>query len=184
MSLVSDLKAQMKRYAIIGGCLLLALVGWHYWYKHAKKVDQNTSSTVLQPDQKSKIIVDPINHTITTVTKNPDGTTKTDTKYLPDAPTSVTEGKDGKITVQSRTWGPEKRPYLGVGYDGVGRAHVGLDFLYWKRLDLGTGLSINMTRPKDTTLNLNLSYNFWSNTSLALSYDNHRQIGCFLKVRF
>lgn len=174
-----NLTEKIKKWAVIGVIALLALFGLKQCRKVQQKQDGAIVSPILKPTDKGKIIVDPIKRTITTITDK--GTTVTS---IPDRPVSITEDKNGKITVQSRIWGKELRPYLGVGYDGVGRAHVGADFFYYKKLDLGTGLGVNMAQPKDTTMNVNLSYNVYSNTSIALSYDNRRNIGVFLKVRF
>jgi hypothetical protein len=149
--------------------------------KVQKKQDSAANSTVLTPDQKEKIVVDPTKHTITVITP-----TKTTTTYLPDRPTQVIENKDGSITVIDHKYGTEIRPYLGVGgaFDGTPRVHIGSDFFYFHKMDLGLGLDTNPANLKDVRANLNLSYNFYSNTSIAFSLDNHKTPGIFLKVRF
>lgn len=144
-----------------------------------KKQDKNITNTTLTPDQKEKIIVDSSKHTIEVITKNSDKKT-----FLPDRPSSITEDNKGNLVVNSRVFGTEAKPYAGIGYDGHVRVHLGADWLYYKKLDLGTGLKLNPSELKDTRIDLNLSYNFWSNTSIALSYDNRREVGCFLKLRF
>jgi hypothetical protein len=186
LNLVNKIKTNLKLYAILGLIILLVLFGFKGCRKIAKKQDKQVSSTVLTPDQKEKIVVDPTKHTITITTKNADGTDHTTTTYLPDRPTSVTEDNNGKITVVDHKYGAELRPYLGVGgaFDGTPRVHLGGDLFYFHRMDFGLGIDDNPSHLKDVRGNLNLSYNFYSNTSIAVSYDNHKQVGLFLKVRF
>lgn len=176
--------AKIKHIATITGLVLLALLGYRLWQKHAKKVDQNTLSTVLQPDQKQKAIIDPIKHELTTVTRDKNGKEVTHKTYLPDRPIAIVENNDGKITIESRKWGPEFRPYFGAGFDGDVRLHLGADGLYFNKFDLGGGFKFNPVELKDTRIDANISYNFYSHTSLALSIDNHKTIEGFIKLRF
>jgi len=185
-SLVNKIKSNLKLYAIAGVIILLGLFGFKACRKVAKKQDKQVTSTVLTPDQKEKIVVDPTKHTITITTKNADGTDHTTTTYLPDRPTSITEGNNGKLTIVDHKFGAELRPYMGIGgsLDGTPRVHIGSDVFYYHKLDLGLGIDDNPAHLKDVRGNLNLSYNFYSNTSVAISYDNHKYAGLFLKVRF
>lgn len=190
-ALVDKFKAQVKKVVIIALILLTALASWKGCRMLQKKQDSAAQSTVLAPNEKGKIIVDPVKHKITTVTRNPDGTTKSKDTYLPDRPSVITEDNNGKVTVKTQTFGTEVRPYLGVGgaLDGTPRVHAGADLWYFHKLDLGAGLDFNagvfnsVQNFRDTRLSANASYNFWSNTSLALSFDNHKVVGLFLKVR-
>ena len=179
--LVNKIKANLKKWAILVGLILLGLFGFKACRKIEKKQDKQATSTILQPNQAEKIVVNPQNHTIEIVTPK-----KTTTTYLPDRPTQIIENKDGTITVVDHKFGAEVKPYLGVGgaLDGTPRVHLGSDVFYFHRLDLGLGLDFNPTLLKDTRVGLNLSYNFYSNTSIALSVDNHHVPGVFLKVRF
>jgi hypothetical protein len=185
-ALVSKIVSNFKVYAILGLIVVLGLLCFKGCRKVAKKQDSAVSSTILTPDQKEKIVVDPTKHTITITTKKADGTDQTTTTYLPDRPTSVTEDNNGKITIVDHKYGAELRPYLGVGgaFDGTPRVHIGADLFYFRKLDLGVGIDDNPAHLKDVRGNVNLSYNFYSNTSVALSYDNHKTVGVFLKVRF
>lgn len=173
------LKDKIKLYGIVAAVVLSGLFGFKACRKHDKTVDANTSNPVLKPGEKEKIIVDPVKHTITVVTP-----TGTNTTYLPDRPTSVTEDKDGKLTVQVKTWGTECRPYMGAGFDGHARLNIGLDGLYFHKFDFGGGLKLNPVMLKDTRLDINASWNFYSNTSLALSIDNQKTVEGFIKIRF
>jgi hypothetical protein len=191
LNLVDKIKTNMKKYMILAAIILLGLFGFKACRKHDKKVDQNTSSAVLTPDQKEKIVVDPVKHTLTVITKNPDGSTKTTTTFLPDRPTAVVEDNNGKLSVIDHKYGSELRPYLGVGgsLDGSPRVHIGTDLFYFRKLDLGADLDVNalvvksVSNFRDTRLSVNVSYNIYSNTSLALSVDNRKVVGLFLKVR-
>jgi hypothetical protein len=185
-ALVSKIVLNLKVYVILGVIILLAVFGFKGCRKVEKKQDSVTKSTVLTPDQKEKIVVDPTKHTITITTKKADGTDQTTTTFLPDRPTAVIESNDGKISLIDHKFGTEIRPYLGVGgaLDGTPRVHVGSDLFYFHKMDLGIGLDTNPAHLKDVRANLNLSYNFYSNTSIAFSFDNHKVPGIFLKVRF
>jgi hypothetical protein len=185
-NLVNKITSNLKLYAILGLIIILGLFGFKACRKLQKKQDKDATSTVLTPDQKEKVTVDPIKHTITITKKNSDGSTTTTKNYLPDRPSEIIEDKNGKITVVVHKFGTEMRPYLGVGgaFDGTPRVHTGVDFFYYHRMDAGVGLDTNPSNLKDIRGNLNLSYNFYSNTSIACSYDNHKQVGLFLKVRF
>ena len=153
-----------------GGCVLL---------NHNKKVDKGIVSTTLAPNQKEKIVLNPQNHTITVVTKN-----GTKTTYLPNRPVSVTEDVKGNLSIQERTWGWEKAPYAGIGYSNGLRIHAGVDLFYFHRFDTGIGLLTDGKNFNTTAADLNLSYNFYSNTSMAVSYSSAKVVGCFLKFRF
>jgi hypothetical protein len=179
--ILQSLKANLKKWAILALIVIGGLFGFKACRKVQQKQDKQATSPVLGPNQQEKITVDPTKHTITVVTKN--GTTTT---YLPDRPTQIIESKDGKLSVIDHKYGTEVKPFLGFGTDleGSPRVHIGADLFYWNKFDLGTGLAFNATHLKDTRLALNLSYNFYSNTSIAFSFDNHKTPGLFLKVRF
>lgn len=185
-TILSKVKAQAKKIGILVAIAVLAIVGWHFGRKHAVKANAVVTSTVLAPDQKEKIIVDPTKHTLTVITKKADGTDQTITTFLPDRPTAVIEDNNGKLSLIDHKWGTELRPYLGFGYDleRSPRVNLGADLFYFHKFDLGLGLGLDPTQLKDTRMNLSLSYNFYSNTSIAFSFDNHRTPGLFLKIRF
>lgn len=189
--IVGKIKANLKLYAILALVAALGLFGFKACRKIQKDQDQTANSHVLKPDERGKIIVDPVNHKITTITRNPDGSIKTTETYLPDRPSTITEDKNGKVTIVTRKFGTEIRPYLGMGgaLDGTPRVHVGSDLWYWHKLDLGAGIDFNagafgaVSKFNDTRVNVNASYNVYSNTSLGLSFDNRKTVGLFIKVR-
>jgi hypothetical protein len=180
-TILQNLKANLKKFVILAAVIALGLFGFKACRKVQQKQDKQASSTVLAPNQAEKIVVNPENHTIEVVTSK-----KTTTTYLPDRPTQIIENKDGTITVIDHKFGTELRPYGGIGgaFDGTPRVHVGVDFYYIYKFDLGGGLDTNPSNWRDVRADLNLSYNFWSNTSIAVSVDNHKVPGIFLKFRF
>lgn len=180
--LISKVWAKIKRYVILGVIIVLGLFGFKECRKIQKKQDKQASSTVLPPNAKEKIVVDPVKHEIDIIKPNGD----VQKGYLPDRPTQIIENKDGTITVIDHKFGTEIKPYLGVGgaLDSTPRVQLGLDLLYFHRFDLGLGVDSDPAKFSDTRTNLNLSYNFYSNTSLAVSIDNHHVPGLFIKVRF
>jgi len=189
--IVDKIKSNLKYYAILAALILLGVFGFKACTKIQKKQDKQATSTILTPDQKEKVVVDPNKHTIDIIKKNKDGSTTTTHTYLPDRPTEIVEDNNGKIKVVAHTFGVEHRPYIGIGgsLDGSPRIHAGADLWYYKKLDLGAGLDFNanavheMSAFRDTRISANLSYNFYSNTSVALSVDNRKFVGLFLKVR-
>jgi hypothetical protein len=132
--------------------------------------------TPLPPGVIGQVIVNPQNHTITVTT--PDGT---HTTTLPYQPTPINIGPDGQITMKAKQFGLELHPFGGIGFDGYKAAILGLDVLYFKRLDLGlAGLySNNALRPV-----LSLSYNVWSNIRVTGTLSQLGMPGVFATVRF
>ena len=179
--------ARIKHIASITGLVLLALLGYHFWHKYTNKKDQAITSTILQPNEQRKAIIDPIKHKITTVMRDKSGKEVTHDTYLPDRPIAIVETNDGKVKIESRKWGPEMRPYLGIGVDNRFRVGVGVDVLYWNKFDSGFGLGIypeEHFKLDDVTANFNISYNIYSHTSLGVSVNSQKYPGLILKVRF
>ena len=179
-TILSSIWAKIKKWVILGVIIVLGLFGYKACRKHQQDATQVATNHVLQPNQTNQITVDSTHHTITVVT--PNGTT---TNHLSDT-TVVTTDNHGAVTIYNPSWDFKMHPYLGVGgdLDWKARIHTGVDFIGFRRLELGAGLVFNATSLKDTRVALNLGYNFYSNTSVALSIDNHRVPGLFLKVRF
>src|ERR1039457_886234 len=98
-----------KRYLIIAGLILLPL--GFILRRCDKRVDTNTSSTTLGPNVAEKLIVNPANHTVTIVTS--DGS---HTVFLPDRPSAIEVGKDGKVKLTVRAFGTEVNPFIGFAY--------------------------------------------------------------------
>lgn len=189
--LVDKLKTNLRSCIILTVIILLGLFGFKDCARMQKRQDKQASGTSLAPNQQEKIVVNPEKHTIEIVTKKNNGTTTVTNTYLPDRPTQITENNNGKLTIIDHKFGVETRPYIGVGgsLDGTARIHTGVDLWYFHKVDLGAGLDLNagifneVSKLGDTRASVNMSYNFYSNTSLALSVDNRKFVGLFLKVR-
>jgi hypothetical protein len=169
---------KIKEIIIVTQAILLIGIGGFLLFKHDKKVDNNITSTVLPKNDAAKVVINEIKHTISVTTAS-----GTKTTYLPPK-AAIEVGKNGIVTVVDRVWGWQLAPYAGIGYSNGLRIHTGIDFFYFHRFDVGVGLLSDGKNLNSTAADLNLSYNFYSNTSMALSYSSSKVIGCFLKFRF
>jgi len=149
---------------IVLGCFFL-------WGKCSKI---KTPSIVLPPNTVEHIVVNPTNHTLTVTTQN-----GTQVVTLPDHPSTIDLGTNGKVTVKAPQLGMEFKPFLGWGYEGGGAVILGADVVYFKRLDLGVAAYGWTGRVKPA---IGLSYTVWSNTRLTATYNGNP--GVFVTVRF
>lgn len=178
----------------IGVGIVAAILLWiaaYFIHQHGKAVDSQITSTVLAPDVKEKIIVDPRRKKITVITKE-----RTDTLFMPDRPTSIEIPYKGDVRIERRTYGFELAPFASLVVTDTIRAGVGADCFYWHRFDFGSGIGLNVpnvigqsssTRIKDildVRFFSHISYNFYSNTSIGLVLDSQKQIGLDLSFRF
>ncbi len=181
----------------------MKLKGWAYvaiisvlsflWYvkrvQHDAQTDAQIVSRNLPPNVEKKIIVDTKAHQIVIVEKGKgrhgEPIVKRRIDYLP--PQAAIEiGKDGSVTVVSRTWGTERWPFVGFAIDteGSGRANVGLNLFYWRRIDIGAGVSLGMVGARDARAFLSCGYNLYSNTSLYVGVDNHKAVSVGIALKF
>ncbi len=160
----------MKRGLVYA--LILLVVGTAYWLlrRHDARVDKAISSTTLAPTDQAKIIVDEKHHVITTIVRG--GPVKR--TFLPPHVTSVTFGKDGKVTVSARSFGTEASPFIGFTYSDNARLAVGLDLLYWHRWEVGPFIATSVSGRLSVRAGLKVSYNVYSNTSLFVGIDNQK----------
>ena len=166
-----------KEFAI--GLTLAGLAAFFIGRGCQKRHDQNNLSTVLAPDVRQKITVDPRHHSLVIISR--DGSS---VLTLPDRPSSIEIMNTGKVKVNSPQFGLEASPFLGAAFSlRGGLLGAGLDILYWKRLDLGLGAVVNPVYVQDTSVFLSISYRVWSNTSLAIGLDNHTTPLLLVKVR-
>src|ERR1700686_828490 len=146
------------------GIILSGLLAFFFGRGCQKKHDLATSSTILAPDVKEKLIIDPRKHTIVIVSR--DGT-KVST--LPDRPSSIEILNNGKVRVNSPQFGTEIRPFLAGAYTlNGGKLGAGVDLVYYKRVDVGLGFATNPTYVQDTTIFIGVSMFVYSNTSIML----------------
>lgn len=156
----------MKTYLIRGGIILLIialLVG--LWFKQ-KKRDTEIANPNLQPGVKEKIIVNPVKRTLIIATK-----TSTTVTTLPDRPSSIEFLDNGKVVVRAPQWGFQAMPYIGIGYSRQVNDYIGLDFLYWKRLDLGFAFGFDRLKVDSLSLPLTVSYTVWHNLRVTVGYN-------------
>lgn len=176
--ITANLRFPTKREFYLG-LTLAGLCAFFFGRGCQKKHDAATASTILAPDVKEKIVIDPRKHTVVIVTR--EGTKAT---TLPDRPSSIEIHNDGKVIVTSPQWGIELDPFLGAAFSlHGGLLGAGTDFFYWKKADVGLGFMINPSNVLDTGVFLAVSYRVWSNTSLALGIDNHTTPLLLIKVR-
>src|SRR5581483_7505304 len=106
-------------------------VSYYMLHKQNKKTDAGIVSRVLPPNDTEKLILNPVSHSLITITKK--GTKVT---YLPNRPVSVEVTKQGEVKFTSRPWGTELSPFAGFGYSGEAKMVLGAGVFYYHRLDL------------------------------------------------
>ena len=122
----------------------------------------------------TQVVINPTNHTITI--SGPNGT---HTTTLPNGNSTITVNPDGTLNVKAKQFGLELRPFAGIGYSNGKAFILGADILYFKRLDLGLGLTLPQTQP-----GVCLSYNVWSNLRVTGLVGPMGSVGGFVTVRF
>lgn len=124
-----------KLYLYLGVIGLVIVLGmWAYTHKR----DSVVLDTTLGPTLKEKIIIDSLHRKLTIITEH-------DVKLieLPDRPASIEIKKDGTVKVTAPQFGYEHTPFIGVGYSKQLNDYIGMDFYYWKSLDIGAAFSFD-----------------------------------------
>lgn len=134
-------------------------------------------ATVLPKDDKERITIDPIKRIVTRTTEK-----GTETFTLPDRTVTFDLKKTGEITVTAPQFGFERLPFAGASYSDKMRAGVGVDLVYWKKLDLNVGLSSSLNI-HDFRVFVGVSYNVYHNIHLGLTFDNQKFVGGILYAR-
>lgn len=170
-------------YAICAALVVCAL--WFVRHIHDTKVTAQIHSTVLPPEDQVKVIVDPAHHSITTVTRRPDGKNETRSTFLPGSGASVELRKNGSVLVTAPKWGTEINPFLGLafGSDINGRAALGLNGLYVQRWELGGGLLLSRDI-HDTRLFIHVSYNPYKGSFVSVALDNRKTAHIIAGLKF
>lgn len=159
-------RARLNKWLYIA-LAAVAFGGFFYWKGCTRRVPPQSSPAVLKEDEAEIILLDPTHRTITTVTH-----AGTSVRTLPDRPTSVTVKKTGEIVLNSPQMGLETRPYIGIGWAGQLNDYIGLDFFYWKRLDVGFALGFDRDlKIKSLGLPLTISYSVYHNTRISIGYE-------------
>lgn len=153
-------------------------------------------SIVLNNDDQAKVSVN--GNKVTVVRRNPDGTTKTETKHVPENAV-VTYKKNGEVEINVKQYGWKVQPGIGAIASAEGLA-LSLDvrLAYWRRmgLNVGTGIRLgvdassvnnavkNSIRPF-VALSYQLPFDRLSNTSVLLGYQPVQSQVCFgVRVKF
>lgn len=163
------------RYKLLS--VFLVLVGVFLYGRCSKP--KAKLSTVIPSNDTEQIIIDPIHHTIITTDAHNHQTVTT----LPDRQSVIDIHKDGSVQVTSAQWGKELRPFGGLAFSDAARLSIGADVFYWKKLDLGLGVQTQFN-VNNIRMNIQISYNVYSNLHAGLTYDNHKTLGGVLYVRF
>jgi hypothetical protein len=135
-------------------------------------------SNVIPKDDKEQITVNPVNHTLTI--RRPGQ--KDQTLTLPDRVSTVDITKANMVKVTSKQYGLELHPFIAITMADSIRVGLGLDTLYYKRLDFGVGAASEPGQHPPVVF-AKLSYNIWSNTQIGISIDNHKNVGASFSVR-
>jgi hypothetical protein len=168
-----------KKYLAICLSGLFAIGAFLFGRGCDKKKDAIISVTTLRPEEEEAVIVNPSHHSIILITP-----TRSKKLTLPDRPSRISLLKGDGLKIDSPQFGTEIRPFVGVGYTlNGGVVNLGLDLVYWKRVDLGMGLIVNPVDVRDTQIFLGVSTYIYSNTSLGLGLGNRTTPILFLKVR-
>lgn len=164
-------------------CVALVYLGYRV-YRLLSRLDTPKlppSVVSLASTEQEKFMVTQ-NH-VTTIKRNLMGHTEVKTEYVPNRAV-ITLNKDGSISVKNDKFGFTFQPGLGFGYVDDFRVAVHSKVFYFGRLGLNTGISGKLTRSPDPRVFAALSYALISNTSVMVQYDNKRQIGVYVSVRF
>lgn len=172
----------IKRYALVAGLLALILLGLYLYLRvrYGRPRTLNVpavSSAVLPKDDREQIIVDPVRHNLIIV--RPTGN---ETISLPDRPTTIDIKKDNTVRVIAPQWGYEHRAFAGLYASDRLRVAGGVDGLYFKRFDLGAGIASSVDRLSVVGFGV-LSYNFYSNCRVGITYGTDRRVGAVITVR-
>ncbi len=166
-----------KRVKYLIGVLIASLTGFVFLRGCDKKIDNKTESTVLAPGIVEKLIVNPDTHKLTVVTEH-----ATQDLFLPDRPSSIEINQKGLVTVTSRQFGTELKPFFGATVSNEFRLAVGLDGFYYKKLDIGFGIADKVGNYTPVVF-LKASYLVWSNAQVGITFDNKQHVGLALTVR-
>jgi hypothetical protein len=157
--------------------LLATIVLWAFLQGRSCAKPKPKSPAVLPANDTEQITVDPSRHIISILT--PAGRR---TETLPDRPSTIDVRKDGTVKVTSSQMGLERHWFVGVVGADHARVGVGVDGLYFKRLDLGVGIA-GQLGSYDPVGFAKLTYSVKGNLQLGLVYQNNQYIGGILAVR-
>lgn len=165
------------RYKI--ALVVTVLAGVFLWGRRSKTSSHTVPkpATVLPKNDTEQIIVDPVHHSLVIV--KPSGKR---VLTLPDRQSTIDIRTDGTVNVTSLQWGLEHGFFFGVQGSDAFRIAAGMDGFYYKKLDLGIGLA-DQIGGHAPIIFAKLSYNFYDNMQVGVTYGNDRLIGGSITVR-
>jgi hypothetical protein len=164
------------RYKILGVAVLLSTV---FLFGRCNRTPAAvTRPTVLPNNDKEQIIVNPSNDTLEILQSGQ----KPQILTLPDTLTTVDIHKDGSVKVTSPQFGLEHHLFVAGLASNKLRLGVGVDGLYYKRLDLGIGIADQFGEHTPIVF-AKLTYTVKGNIQAGLEYGTDRYIGGIVSVR-
>lgn len=176
-----------KRFVIVLGTVIILLIGLHLVYRyHDVTLQDKINSTVLDSNEKEKIIVNPNQHKLTIIKQDKKtGKDIIKEQYFNSRDTSsIIVNKDNSLSMLTRKWGTEHGFFVGLAYSNSVHLDLGCDIFYIHSFDLGLGLSESLSKLNLPNAFSSLGWNCYSNTSLYVKYDTDRIPGIGIKVRF
>lgn len=161
-----------------------------------KKVEEITNEK-LEGKEKAAIIIDTNKGTVTTIRRKP-GTASEDEDTASESTESVSIDdardlrisidKDGTTIVTARTKGFTFEPGVSVGEAEIIRAGVDVQWYFYKRFGVLSGLSLNLDRYEPrfslyTGINYLPKSKYTQNTSFFIAYDTRRNIYFGIRIQ-
>ena len=136
-----------------------------------------SGAPVLPVADTEQIKFNPDNHTLQILTSS-----GLKTVTLPDRTSTIDIQKNGIVKVTAPQFGFEHHMFVGItGSDKV-RLSVGMDGLYYKKLDLGIGIAATpgLTTP---IIQGKITYNVYGAIQTGIVYQSNKYIGGIVSVR-
>ena len=154
-----------NRTKVLIGIITAAFIGLFLMLNH--KRDAQIVSPILGPGIREKIIIDSLHRRLTIVTAK-----GSDTLSLPDRPSSIEISNEGTVKVIAPQFGYEHTPFIGIGYSKQLNDYIGMDFYYWKSLDLGAAISFDRNfKVKALDMPVVLSYTVYHRLRISVGVE-------------
>ena len=181
----------MDKQKIILGVLLVVLAAMSLKYCDRQKIRQITDKN-LTKDEQTAIIVDPTTGSVTTIRRNrkdKKGTTQVERPIDGSRDIRIGVSPEGRVKFIARTKGYIFEPGIGIGFDGDALLSLDTQFYFFRRWGALGGVSIPTTfKVNRLSLFAGVSYQphikYFSNTSVYVGYNTHREIQFGARVRF
>lgn len=133
--------------------------------------------TALPPNDLEQIQVDPSTHQLIITTK-----IGSHIVTLPDRTSTIDVLKNGTVKVTSPQFGLEHHMFIGLLGSDHARLGVGVDALYWKKLDLGVGIA-DQVGAYTPVVFAKVTYTIKGNMQAGIVYQSNQYIGGIVAVR-